>query len=355
MRSGEPHQLDEGWILSGNATFRHNNSAILAVTGVEAPVVVSSDDFDRRLEPSLKRLRLSRRLLERVAGVSERRWWPAGTGFDDAATEAGSKALAEAGIEAGQVGLLINTSVTRRNLEPSVAVKIHHGLGLPSSAMNFDLANACLGFVNGITLAANMIDSRQIDYALIVAGEDSQPTQETTFGRLNHKDSTREDYLREFATLTLGSGAAAAVIGPADRHPGSHRIVGGVSRAGTEHHGLCVGGPDGMFTDTKGLLDNGLELVVDAWDEAHTDGWDWRTMDRYVTHQVSNSYTNAIIKAVDLVRDRVPITFPKWGNVGPASLPMTLAQESSTLNPGDRVLCMGVGSGLNTAMLELAW
>ncbi len=318
-------------------------------------MVVKSSDFDARLAPSLKRLRLSKRLLERVAGVEERRWWAPGTDFDDAAIEAGAKALAESGIEASQVGLLINTSVTRRNLEPSVAVKVHSGLGLPSSAMNFDVANACLGFVNGMTLAANMIDSGQIKYALIVAGEDAQATQETTFKRLNAETSTREDYLKEFATLTLGSGAAAAVMGPSDLHPEGHRIVGGVSRAATQHHELCVGGPDGMFTDTKGLLDNGLELVTDAWHEAHTDGWDWRSMDRYVTHQVSNSYTNAIIKAVNLIKGRVPITFPKWGNVGPASLPMTLAQESQSLNRGDRVLCMGVGSGLNTAMMEIAW
>ena len=341
--------------MNGNATFRHSNSALLSITSVQAPVVLSSAEFDERLAPSLKRLRLSRKLLERVAGVVERRWWDTGTSFDDAAIEAGGKALAEAGIEAGQVGLLINTSVTRRNLEPSVAAKVHHGLGLPSSAMNFDVANACLGFVNGMTLAANMIDAGQIKYALVVAGEDAQPTQETTIRRLNDANSTREDYLREFATLTLGSGAAAAVIGPADEHPGAHRILGGVSRAGTQHHELCVGGPAGMFTDTKGLLDNGLKLVVNAWDEAHAAGWNWRSMDRYVTHQVSNSYTNAIIKAVGLVRDRVPITFPKWGNVGPASLPMTLSQEAATLRPGDRVLCMGVGSGLNTAMMELAW
>ncbi|MGW6175373.1 3-oxoacyl-ACP synthase III [Arthrobacter sp. NPDC055138] len=341
--------------MIGNATFRHDNAALLAVSSVEAPVAVTSAEFDERLAPSLKRLKLSRKLLERVAGVTERRWWSPESSFDDAAIEAGAKAMAEAGVEPNQIGLLINTSVTRVNLEPSVAVKIHHGLGLPSSAMNFDLANACLGFVNGITLAANMIDSGQIKYALIVAGEDAQPTQETTFERLNRPDSTRADYLREFATLTLGSGAAAAVIGPADVHPESHRILGGVSRAGTEHHELCVGGPAGMFTDTKGLLDNGLELVVSAWHEAHRDGWNWTAMDRYVTHQVSTSYTNAIIKAVDLVRERVPITFPKWGNVGPASLPMTLAQESQTLSSGDRVLCMGVGSGLNTTMMEIAW
>ncbi len=329
--------------------------ALLAVNRVQAPVVLSSAEFDERLAPSLKRLRLSKKLLERASGVKERRWWSEGTGFDDAAVEAGGKAMAEAGIEPGHIGLLINTSVTRRNLEPSVASKIHHDLGLPSSAMNFDVANACLGFVNGMSLAANMIDSGQIKYALIVAGEDAQPTQETTFQRLNAENSTREDYLREFATLTLGSGAAAAVVGPADEHPGGHRIVGGVSRAGTQYHELCVGGPAGMYTDTKGLLDNGLDLVVNAWQEAHQSGWDWRSMDRYVTHQVSKSYTNAIIKAVGLIRDRVPVTFPKWGNVGPASLPMTLSQEAETLKPGDRVLCMGVGSGLNTTMMELAW
>ena len=76
--------------MTGNATFRHENTALLAVTSVEAPVVVSSAEFDERLAPSLKRLRLSKRLLERVAGVTERRWWSPGSDFDDAAIEAGA-------------------------------------------------------------------------------------------------------------------------------------------------------------------------------------------------------------------------------------------------------------------------
>ena len=86
--------------------------------------MVTSKEFDERLAPSLKRLHLSTRLLERVAGISERRWWSPGTHFEDAAAQAGAKALAESGIEPSQIGLLINTSVSRRNLEPSVAVKI---------------------------------------------------------------------------------------------------------------------------------------------------------------------------------------------------------------------------------------
>ncbi len=51
----------------------------------------------------------------------------------------------------------------------------------------------------------------------------------------------------------------------------------------------------------------------------------------------------------------MPTTYPRYGNVGPASVPITLAQEQDSLRQGDRVLLMGVGSGLNTAMMELAW
>ena len=341
---------------AGNATFRFSNAALLSVTHIEAPVRVPSSAFEDELAPTRRRLRLPDNLLERVSGVVERRWWEEGTRFDDAAIEAGAKALAEAGVDTAGVGLLVNTSVTRTHLEPSVAVRIHHGLALPPSAMNFDIANACLGFVNGIIVAATMIDAGHIDYAVIVNSEDTRDTQETTLRRLSRPEATRDDYRREFASLTLGSGAAAAVIGRADLHPGAHRVVGGVSRAATEHHELCVGSLDGMFTDTKGLLDGGLPLVVDAWHEANNGaGFRWDGMDRYVTHQISTPYTRAVIDAIDLPADRVPITFSHWGNVGPASLPMTLAAQADTLSPGDRVLCMGVGSGLNTAMLELEW
>ena len=340
--------------MNGNATIRHSGTSLLAITGLEAPVIVPSTWFDEQLDASLRRLRLPRGLLQRVAGVHERRWWDADTAFDDAAISAGAKALAEAGVAADDVGLLINTSVTRAHLEPSVASKVHDGLGLPSSALNFDLTNACLGFVNGLTLAAGLIDSGAIRYAVIVDGEDARLTQEATLARLSRPEATRQDFLDAFATLTLGSGAAAAVLGPASDHPGGHRLLGGVTRAATQHHDLCVGGIDGMRTDPMGLLAGGLELVTAAWREAQGE-WDWSGMDRYVMHQVSRVHVDAIVDALGIDADRVPVTFPTFGNIGPASLPITLAGEVDSLATGDRVLCMGVGSGLNTAMLEIAW
>jgi 3-oxoacyl-[acyl-carrier-protein] synthase-3 len=340
--------------VTGNATTRFDNVSLLSVASTLPTRVTTSDDIEGRLSSALKRLKLHSGLLRRVAGVLERRNWAPGEDSDDATVAAGKRALAEAGVDPSEVGLLINTSVTRKHLEPSVAVRLHHGLGLPSSAINFDVANACLGFVNGMSLAASMIESGQIRYAIVVNGEDADEIQTNTIDRLLREDVDREGFMSEFASLTLGSGSAAAVLGRADEHPGGHRILGGVTRAATQFHELCVGSVDGMFTDAKALLKGGLDLVVSAWKEASSE-WDWSKMDRYITHQVSSVHTNAIVKAAKLDKDRVPTTFPHLGNVGPASIPITLAEEQKSLKKGDRVLLMGVGSGLNTAMMELAW
>lgn len=340
--------------MSGNATYRHTNTAVLSVCAVDAPVVVSSDDFDRQLLSTYERVGLKPGMLAKLAGIHERRWWPEGVSFTEGAATAGCKALAEAGIDPSRIGLMVNTSVSREHLEPSMAVQIHYNMGMPSSCINFDLANACLGFVNAMQLAASMIDSGQIEYAVIVNGESSRHTQEVTIERLAGHDATAEDVLSQFATLTLGSGAAAMVLGPADRHPEGHRIVGGVTRAGTEHHDLCVGDLEWMRTDTRGLLDAGIALATETWHDAKRE-FDWSNMDRYVAHQISKVHTKAMCEALEIPPERLPLTFPTRGNMGPAAVAFTLATQVDSLSPGDRVVMLGVGSGLNVSCLEIAW
>jgi len=340
--------------MTANSVLTHRNVGVLTVNAVEAPEVVTSQWIDDQLAETYERTGLKPGTLTELAGIEARRWWPEGMQFDEAAAMAGQAAIDASGIDPQRIGMLISTSVCKHHLEPSVACAVHHRLQLPPSSLNFDVGNACLGFINGMSIAAAAIDAGAIDYALIVDGEGSRFTQETTIARLQQPTTEAADVFAEFASLTLGSGAAAAVLGRADEHPDGHRILGGVTRAATQFHELCVGSVDGMFTDAKALLKGGLDLVVSAWKEASTE-WDWSSMDRYITHQVSSVHTNAIVKAAKLDRSRVPVTFPKYGNVGPASIPITLVEEQATLSKGDRVLLMGVGSGLNTAMMELAW
>ena len=293
-------------------------------------------------------------MLEQVAGIEERRWWPEDVTFADAAAQAGAQALAEAGIAPEQIGLLIDTSVCRARLEPSAAVAVHHELGLPPSCLNFDLSNACLGFVNGMQLAATMIDSGQIEYALIVDGEGSRTVQERTLDRLQSEDTTAADMFSDFATLTLGSGAAAMVLGRADRHPEGHGFVGGVARAATEHHELCLGDMERMVTDSRGLLLAGLDVAEATWKDAQAD-FDWSDMDHYVIHQVSTVHCDAMIQRLGLDADQVPLTFPTRGNIGPAAIPITLAMHQDKIERGDRVILLGIGSGINAAAAEIRW
>ncbi|MDK3256969.1 3-oxoacyl-ACP synthase III [Blastococcus capsensis] len=341
--------------MTGNAIHRFANTTVLTVQTADASQVVTSADIDERLRDTYQRVGLRTGLLERLAGIRERRWWSDGTTFVDGAAMAGAKAISESGVDPARIGVMINTSVSRKYLEPSTAVAVHHALGLPRSCQSFDVTNACLGFVNGMELAAAMIDSGMADYALIVNGEDSRIVQERTIDQLNRPGTVSRDVLAQFATLTLGSGAAAMVLGRADRHPEGHRLVGSVSRAGTEHHDLCVGDNDMMRTDLKGLLDAGLRLSEDLWADAAGD-FDWAAgMDRYIVHQVSKVHTKAMCDRFSIDPALVPTTFPTRGNLGPASVPFTLAGQQDTLADGDRVLLMGIGSGLNASCLEIVW
>ena len=341
--------------MTRRSIYRSPNTAILSVEAVDAPRRVTSKELDERLEHTFRRVGLRAGMLERLVGIQERRWWADDETYADGATMAGAKAIAESGVDVGQIGLLVNTSVSRAHLEPSTAVSVHHALGLAPHCQNFDVTNACLGFVNGMQIAAAMIESGQIDYALIVNGEDARAVHEKTIARLSQPQVTSAQVMDEFATFTLGSGAAAMLLGRADLHPEGHRLLGGATRASTEHHDLCVGDIEMMRTDSKGLLEAGLALSTALWEETAAD-FDWAGgMDRYIIHQISRVHTLALCRALGIDQARVPLTFPQYGNIGPASVPFTLAKEAQNLTSGDRVLLMGIGSGLNASCAEVRW
>lgn len=339
--------------MSGNATFNLTDAAIVSIAHVDAPEVVTSAHFDEILADTYERVGAQAGLLENLAGIKERRWWPEGHLYTDAAAAAGTKAIEASGVRVDEIGLLIDTSVCRDRLEPSSAVTVHNALDLPSWCLNFDLSNACLGFLNALQVAGNMIDSGQIKHALIVDGEGSRELQETTLARLAGSDATMADIFSEFASLTLGSGGAAAVVGRHSENPGSHRIVGGLARADTSHHDLCVGSMEKMRTDTKALLDAGLHVSKLAWGDAEELGW--LDADRYIIHQISQVHTTMMCERLGIDLAKVPLTFPTLGNVGPASIPITLSLEVDSLEAGDKVLLLGIGSGINASALELIW
>ena len=341
--------------MNRNHSQRHTNVGVVSVEAVEAPEVITSSWIDEQLADVFARCDVRPGLLEEIAGITERRWWPEEMRFDEAAALAGEQAIITSGIDRAEIGMLISTSVCKHHLEPSVACAVHHHLGLSPGCLNFDLGNACLGFVNAIHLAATAIDAGQIKYALIVDSEGARHTQLTTIARLQEQAHVTADVYDEFASLTLGSGSAAMVLGSLDVSPQAHRLVGGVSRAATRYHEICVGDLEQMRTDTKALLEAGLELAGEAWAESAPEfGWQ-EGVSWYVLHQVSSVHTSLLCATLGIDESRAPLTFPTQGNIGPASIPFTLAGIQEQIAAGERVLCMGMGSGLNASVAEIIW
>jgi acyl-CoA:acyl-CoA alkyltransferase len=336
--------------------FQH--VAIAGLAHVDAPRRLSSDEINARLKPTLDRLGIKTDVLKDVAGIHARRLWDEGMQASDAATLAAVKALADAGIDPNKVGLLVNTSVSRDFLEPSTASIVSGNLGLSDMCQNFDVANACLAFLNGMDIASRMIERGEIDYALVVDGETADLAYEKTVERLLRVETTEEEFKNELATLTLGSGAAAMVLARAELAPGAPRYKGGVTRAATEWNKLCRGNLDRMVTDTRMLLIEGLKLAQKTWIAAKQAlGWVADEMDEFVIHQVSQVHTAAFVKAFGINPKKVLTIFNEHGNIGPASVPIVLSKlrEMGRLKKGNRIALLGIGSGLNCSMAEVVW
>jgi hypothetical protein len=81
---------------------------VWSVSHVDAPEIVTSAWIDEQLAETYERLGVRPGLLESVAGIKARRWWPEDVTFDDAAARAGALALEQAGVAPGEVDLLIS-------------------------------------------------------------------------------------------------------------------------------------------------------------------------------------------------------------------------------------------------------
>jgi 3-oxoacyl-[acyl-carrier-protein] synthase-3 len=337
--------------------FRHLTIESLAYE--LAPQKVTSRQLEDRLNGSMVRMRLPPRPIELLTGILERGFWEPGTTLPEVAARVGRRALDAAGVAPGQVGVLLNTSVSRHFLEPSMASLVHGALGLDARCLNFDLANACLGFMNGIEVAGRMIEAGVVDYALIVDGESSREVVDATIRRLTQPEATSQDFWDNFATLTLGSASVAMVLGHERNTKTGHRVDGSVSMADTENSRLCMGTMDGMVTDSTRLLKAGVALAARTWARAVEElpRWDADDIDQFIMHQVGKSHLLAICEALRVDPKKAFLSYPTLGNVGPAAVPLTLAlaEEAGKVRPGDHVALMGIGSGLNVSMMSVSW
>jgi len=351
------------------------------------PVVVTSEEIESRLSPMYQALRISPGQLESLTGIVERRWWEEGYPLSQGAAAAAKKALAQSNVEPEDVEILIYAGVCRENFEPATACAVADALGIGTDAHVYDISNACLGVMNGIIDIANRIELGQIRAGMVVSCESSREINEVVMQRmLNEK--TMDVFTSSIATLTGGSGAAAALLTDGSfSKPKRRRLLGGTTKTAPQHHRLCRWGitlspvalgkmilaPDKlrttvdtllesdrlpqalkelmtseklppvlaglmpseklpaaltqfMSTDSVAVLKHGVDLGLRTWGSFLTRlGWARDQVDKVICHQVGSGHRDTILRELGIPPEKDYSTYPYLGNIGTVSLPLTAA------------------------------
>jgi acyl-CoA:acyl-CoA alkyltransferase len=341
--------------------FRHLR--LEALVPLMPEEILSSKEIESRLSPLYERLGLPEGRLELMTGISERRLWPEGTLPSTASAMAGQACLKHHPVGPDDIDLLIHASVSRDALEPATASMVHRQLGLGSHCQVFDLSNACLGFLNACSIAGAMIDSGQIRRAMIVMGENGRPLIDGTLQELLKEHHTRKTIKDQFASLTIGCGAVAALLCHEELAPDSPKLLGGYAACDSTGSDLCHGDSAqgdtlSMQTDSEQLLKQGVNLAEITWEGfCNTLHWDKTVPKHFVTHQVGSAHRRLLYDTLGLPIDKDHSTFEHFGNIGSVSLPFTLhkAQQARNFNKGDHIALLGIGSGINCLMMGVEW
>jgi 3-oxoacyl-[acyl-carrier-protein] synthase-3 len=270
--------------------------------------------------------------IEGRTGVRERRVATKGERLSDLAAAAGARALDRAGMDAGQVDLVIVATTTADELLPNAAPLVAEALGAHRAGA-FDLGSACTGFLSALSMAAACVDARRAETVLVIGADLMTP--------LTDPDD------RSTAAL-FGDGAGAAVVsGAAGGGAIRTAVLGADARAGAalvriEHADRLIR-MDGLETyrhAVRRLSEATLDAVAAA-------GMTLGDVDLFTYHQANSRILRAVGERLDLDPAKVIDCIGAYGNTSAATIPIALceAERSGRLEPGSRVLLGAFGAG----------
>jgi 3-oxoacyl-[acyl-carrier-protein] synthase-3 len=276
-------------------------------------------------------------------GIKERRWATAEETVHMMSCGAAGKALASAGIEPEQLGMVVISTVTHLAQTPSLAALVANELGAVNAAA-FDISAACAGFCHGLALAQDAIRGGSAEYVLVIGVE-----------RL----SDLTDMNDRSTAFIFGDGAGAAVVGPSEE-PGIGPVVWGADGAQYEAIGQTftwdalrerpeLGFPALRMSGQQVFRWASYQMVPVAKRALERAGIGADDLDAFIPHQANMRITDAMIKALKLP-EHVPVArdIARTGNTSAASIPLAMERmlEEGEAPHGGLALLIGFGAGL---------
>ena len=253
-------------------------------------------------------------------------------------TRAARAALAHAGLEAGDIDLIICATSTPDQIFPSTACLIQRELG-NFGGPAFDVQAVCRGFIYGLATADSMIRTGLSQRAQVIGAE--------TFSRiLDWNDRT--------TCVLFGDGAGAVVLG-ADTRPGilasrlhaDGRYESILNTPGQVHSGKVTGHPF-LKMDGQAVFKLAVGVLADvARETVEAAGLTMADVDWLIPHQANVRILNATGRRLGIDESRLISTVDRHANTSAASVPLALAEAvaDGRIQPGQRVLLQGVGGG----------
>jgi 3-oxoacyl-[acyl-carrier-protein] synthase-3 len=221
-------------------------------------------------------------------------------------------------------------------------------------------------------IVANLIESGIIKTGVVVSAENPAIIIDSNFALINRNiDSfSRDDLLKVLPTFTLGAGAVAWVLRHKEAAKRSHRYLGGVALAASEHAGLCSGNGDFcvmvdeidrepvMHTESSKLIASAAQLGGETWLQCgRLLGWSREEIDHVVCHQVGKQVNESFYRELGLPFEKDFAAYARLGNAISAALPtaVTLAMNERPFKEGDKVVLTAFGSGLNSVFSGIEW
>lgn len=298
--------------------------------------VVSNDVLSQQLAE--KGIETSDEWIVTRTGIKQRYIADAQTKTSDLATEAARKAIADAGIDANDIDLIVLATSTPDYIFPSTACLVQSKLGISGGAA-FDVQAVCSGFVYALTTADSFIRAGNAKCALVIGAE--------TFSRIL-------DWNDRGTCVLFGDGAGAFVLKASDEpgilatqlnaDGGLHTIL---HTEGAIHHGQVVGDPflrmDGQAVFKKAVT----SLESSALAVCEKAGISSEALDWMVPHQANVRIINSLARKLGLDENKVVVTVDRHANTSAASVPLAfdVARKDGRIKSGDKVLLQGVGGG----------
>jgi acyl-CoA:acyl-CoA alkyltransferase len=327
---------------------------LLGVAASLPPTVRTSEEVEDLLLNRNPGLRMRRGTIAAMTGIRERRVAADHVQCSDLAVEAAKCALLRAGLTTADVDVLIFAAAGQDLVEPATAHIVQHKLG--TTCQVFDVKNACNSFLNGIQLAECLILTGQARTALVTTGEVCSRV-------IDWRAADSNELKRNMPAYTMGDAGAAAVLG-SSREGGiyfrrfaalsEHWELATIAAGGSMHprgeeHTYLRG--DGARLK-QAFVDEGSRLFRDMMCETRTSFDDFA---RIFVHQVSVPYHQEMLDASGMPADRVVRTIETHGNMASATIPVahSMAFERGEIVPGDRVMWVGMASGISVGVLMM--